>query len=110
MIEMKYDEYKYLGELQSYIETTYDGHYIGEDNIQALDLIFAAGHGEGFCIGNNLKYSSRYGKKKGYNRDDLMKVLHYTILMLHVHDKRENRISTGANFMVAPRVSINEID
>ena len=23
-----------------------------------------SGHGEGFCIGNILKYSQRYGKKK----------------------------------------------
>ena len=30
----------------------------------------------------------RYGKKKGYNRDDLMKALHYTILMMYYHDEK----------------------
>ena len=49
------------------------------------------GHGEGFCLGNILKYAQRYGKKEGYNRKDLMKVLHYTIMALYVHDEeREN--------------------
>ena len=32
-----------------------------------------SGHGEGFCIGNILKYSQRYGKKDGKNRNDLLK-------------------------------------
>jgi hypothetical protein len=45
-----------------------------------------SGHGEGFCIGNIMKYVQRYGKKDGYNRKDLMKVLHYTIMALHNHD------------------------
>jgi len=30
----------------------------------------------------------RYGKKKGYNRADLLKSLHYTILMLFYHDEK----------------------
>ena len=40
----------------------------------------------GFCIGNILKYAQRYGKKDGTNRKDLLKVLHYAIIALHVHD------------------------
>jgi hypothetical protein len=40
----------------------------------------------GFCIGNVLKYAQRYGRKDGYNRKDLQKVLHYAIMALHVHD------------------------
>jgi len=45
-----------------------------------------SGHGEGFCIGNILKYSQRYGKKDGKNRNDLLKVIHYGIMALHNHD------------------------
>ena len=45
----------------------------------------------GFCIGNILKYAQRYGKKDGTNRKDLMKVLHYAIIALHVHDIGENQ-------------------
>jgi len=33
-----------------------------------------------------LKYAQRYGRKDGYNRKDLQKVLHYAIMALHVHD------------------------
>ena len=49
------------------------------------------GHGEGFCIGNILKYAQRYGKKDGYNRKDLMKVLHYAIMAFHVHDTEHEK-------------------
>lgn len=86
MSDFKYNEDRYVKELTDYIANTYKGHYVGSNNIQALDLIFAAGHGHGFCTGNILKYAPRYGKKKGFNRDDLMKTLHYALLMLHVHD------------------------
>ena len=40
-----------------------------------------------------MKYAQRYGKKGGKNRADLLKVLHYALFMLHVHDKEtENEI------------------
>ena len=41
------------------------------NNFQATEFIIDGGHGEGFCIGNILKYAQRYGKKDGYNRKDL---------------------------------------
>ena len=37
-------------------------------------------------IGNILKYAQRYGKKNGYNRKDLFKVIHYALMALHNHD------------------------
>ena len=49
-------------------------------------MIIDSGHGEGFCIGNILKYAQRYGKKNGKNRADLMKVIHYSIIALHLND------------------------
>ena len=44
----------------------------------------------GFAIGNVLKYAQRYGKKDGFNRDDLMKILHYTLIAMHTHDLNED--------------------
>jgi hypothetical protein len=82
----KYNENKLLEEIKDYIDSSYTSHYVGKDNTQALDLIFASGHGEGFCIGDILKYGSRYGKKAGKNRKDLVKIVHYALLMLYVHD------------------------
>ena len=84
-IEYKYSEDRILKELKEYIDKTYDQHY-SQNKFQASEFIMDSGHGEGFCIGNIMKYARRYGKKNGYNRDDLMKVVHYAILALHNHD------------------------
>ena len=65
----KYNEGALIKELQSYIDSTYDQHY-SLNNYQATEFIIDAGHGEGFCIGNILKYAQRYGKKGGKNRAD----------------------------------------
>lgn len=81
----KYKESMYINELLTYVNSTYNSHYSGE--IQALDVIFDSGYGTGFNVGNIQKYSKRYGKKLGYNRSDLMKILHYTLLQLYIHDK-----------------------
>ena len=85
MIDYKYDEDKALKELKSYIDNTYNEHY-SKNKFQATEFIIDGGHGDGFCIGNILKYAQRYGNKDGHNRKDLMKVLHYAIIELYVHD------------------------
>ena len=81
----KYDEDVALLELKAYIDATYDQHY-SRNKYQATEFIIDGGHGEGFCMGNILKYAQRYGRKGGKNRADLMKILHYGIIMLHIHD------------------------
>ena len=90
MKEPKYifNEKQLIKELQEYVDQTYSQHY-AQNKYQATDFIVDAGHGEGFCIGNILKYIQRYGKKDGKNRKDLLKVLHYALIMLHVHDSNE---------------------
>tara|TARA_R110000796_G_scaffold67214_2_gene154207 strand:+ start:89 stop:367 length:279 start_codon:yes stop_codon:yes gene_type:complete len=85
MIEYKFSEDRLLDDLKAYIDSTYDAHY-SKSKFQATEFIFDSGHGMGFCIGNVLKYAQRYGRKDGYNRKDLQKVLHYAIMALHVHD------------------------
>ncbi len=85
MIDYKYSEDRILKEMKKYIDKTYGQHY-SQNKFQASEFIMDSGHGEGFCIGNIMKYAQRYGKKNGYNRDDLMKVLHYAIMALHNHD------------------------
>ena len=85
-IEYKYDEDKAVQELMDYIDGTYGEHY-SKNKFQATEFIIDGGHGEGFCIGNIMKYAQRYGNKNGYNKEDLMKVIHYALIMLHVHEK-----------------------
>ena len=84
-INYKFNEEKLLQELAKYINNTYGQHY-ASDKYQATDVIIDSGHGEGFCLGNIMKYAKRYGNKEGKNRKDLLKILHYGIIMLNVHD------------------------
>lgn len=83
----KYNEDQIISELRDYICSTYNQHYsAGDDKIQTLDLIEACGDGEAFCRSNILKYASRYDKK-GTARCDLMKILHYAVLLMYFNDK-----------------------
>ena len=84
-VNYKYDEGLILQEVKKYIDATYDEHY-SQNKYQSTEFIIDSGHGEGFCIGNILKYAQRYGKKGGKNRDDLLKVIHYGIIALYVND------------------------
>ena len=86
MIEYKYNEEALINDLKTYVDSTYEQHY-SQNKFQATEFIIDGGHGEGFALGNILKYSQRYGKKAGKNRNDLLKVLHYALIALHVHDK-----------------------
>jgi len=87
----KYNEEQILNELKDYIIRTYNQHYsAGDDKIQTLDLIEACGDGEAFCRSNILKYASRYDKK-GTARRDIMKILHYAVLLMHFNDKNSQK-------------------
>ena len=89
-INYKYSEDKILNELRMYIDGTYDAHY-SQNKFQATEFIMDTGHGEGFCIGNILKYAQRYGKKNGKDRNDLLKVIHYGIMALHNHNMENEK-------------------
>ena len=80
-----YNEGNYLTELEKYIQSTYGAHY-GKTRTQTTDFVIQNGHGVGFCLGNVIKYAQRYGKKNGYNRDDLLKIIHYAMFALYNHD------------------------
>lgn len=91
-ISYKYGESRYLDEIKTYIDGTYDQHY-SRNQYQATEFIIDGGHGTGFCIGNVLKYAQRYGRKGPPDdwRKDLMKVIHYAIIQLHVHDLENSK-------------------
>jgi hypothetical protein len=83
----KYDEDKILKDIQEYVTGTYKSHYCGQEanykDIQTIDLMAAKELAANFCQANILKYGSRYGSKDGRNKIDLMKVIHYSMLLLH---------------------------
>lgn len=83
----KYSEGKILREVETYLSSTYSGHYVGEETkVQTLDLIESIGDAEAFCRSNAIKYLSRFGKKNGKNRMDILKVIHYAMLLYHFTD------------------------
>jgi len=84
----KYNEKTILKEISDYVNKTYDQHY-SEGEVQTLDFIEACGDAKAFCRGNILKYASRYDKK-GTPRKDILKIIHYAMLLLHFSDK-ENK-------------------
>jgi hypothetical protein len=85
----KFNEDKILNTIKSYIGNTYNQHY-ANGKYQATDMIVDSGHGEGFCMGNIMKYAMRYGKKEGHNDTDLYKIVHYAIIAIHLNDKEQD--------------------
>jgi len=83
----KYHEKEILKDIEEYVSRTYQGHYTGKSheyrNVQTLDLMAAKELASGFCQANILKYGSRYGNKDGKNKKDLLKVIHYAMLLAH---------------------------
>ena len=83
----KYNEDKILKDIQDYVTGTYNSHYCGHNqaykDTQTIDLMAAKDLAAHFCQANILKYGSRYGDKDGRNKRDLLKVIHYAMLLLH---------------------------
>ena len=96
----KYHEEEILKDIQEYVSGTYQGHYTGNSHefrkVQTIDLMASKDLASGFCQANILKYGSRYGNKDGRNKKDLLKVIHYAMLLLHF-DEHYNKppMTTG---------------
>lgn len=96
----KYNEDKILKDIQDYVTSTYNSHYCGHQQeyqgVQTIDLMAAKELAPDFCQANILKYGSRYGDKDGRSKRDLMKVIHYAMLLLHFdghYSRKENGLS-----------------
>ena len=83
-MEYKFNEHININEIKKYVDDTYTQHY-ANSKYQATDMIIDAGHGEGFCIGNIMKYAMRYGKKDN-KKAELYKIIHYAIIALYLED------------------------
>jgi len=96
----KYNEDKILKDIQDYVTSTYGSHYCGHNqaykDTQTIDLMAAKDLAAHFCQANILKYGSRYGDKDGRNKRDLLKVIHYAMLLLHFdghYSRQDNGLS-----------------
>tara|TARA_B100000427_G_scaffold197810_1_gene164365 strand:- start:4771 stop:5166 length:396 start_codon:yes stop_codon:yes gene_type:complete len=97
----KYHEKEILKDVEDYVSGTYNGHYTGTvhefRNVQTIDLMAARDLASHFCQANILKYGSRYGSKDGKNKKDLLKVIHYAMLLLHFDDHYGKPKMTSGN-------------
>lgn len=84
-LQYKYNEEQLIQQLLEYVNSTYSQHY-AQGDIQTTEFIISNGDGIAFTRGNVIKYAQRYGKKDGRSRKDIMKILHYALIMLYVHD------------------------
>jgi hypothetical protein len=90
--KMKYKEDKIINEVKSYVESTYTQHYSTTDEgFQVQDILRHLDINKDFCQANAIKYLCRYGKKNGYNRNDLLKAVHYIILLMSEESNDENK-------------------
>jgi len=80
----KYNEDLTLKVVEEYLASTYSSHYTSEQSkTQTLDLIESIGDAEPFTRSNAIKYLSRFGKKNGKSKMDILKAIHYCILLYH---------------------------
>ena len=90
----KYEEDKTLKEVEQYLSSTYHSHYSSEQSkTQTLDLIESIGDSEAFTRSNAIKYLSRFGKKNGKSKMDILKAIHYCILLYHFAGLHKNTTS-----------------
>lgn len=82
MSKLKHKEDEILKYIDQYIRKTYTEHYQTVGGIQVIDVWQALGIDEETYRSNIIKYSMRYKYKDGANLKDLMKIIHYTILLI----------------------------
>lgn len=94
----KYNEDKTLKEIHDYLISTYRSHYTSEKSkTQTLDLIESIGDAEPFTRSNAIKYLSRFGKKNGKYKLDILKAIHYCILLYNfagLHEETQDSYET----------------
>lgn len=101
--KFRFNEDQILKEALTYLESTYAGHYVGElagrdqwgqqNNIQTIDVWQTLGSVDTTCRDTAIKYLMRYGKKEGHNRKDLLKAIHYIVLLWYFTQPKEDDVT-----------------
>jgi len=95
---LKYGEEKIIKEISDYISSTYNQHYsVDKNGFQVQDMLRHLGIDKDFCQANAIKYIARYGKKNGKNRKDLLKAIHYIILLISSEDNTMEKVKNETN-------------
>lgn len=86
----KYREDVVLERLREYIDGTYSQHYVCDNDIQTLDIWDALGSASTTCRDTAIKYLMRLGKKD-IPEKEILKALHYLVLLWHFNNKEQNK-------------------
>ena len=89
-LQYKYNEDLAFSKVMEYINGTYGQHYVGNGDIQTVDFWESLGSLETTSRDTAIKYLARYGKKNGRNEKDLLKAIHYIILMMYAAQKEQD--------------------
>ena len=95
-INFRFHEDEYFDKVIDYIAGTYGQHYgheVDGKNVQVVDLWEGMGSLLTTSRDTAIKYLVRYGRKGGYNDKDLLKAIHYTLLMMYAarnEDRKED--------------------
>lgn len=88
----KYREDEILAELEEYLKSTYNQHYVSDkDKVQTFDVYDALGSLATTSRDTAIKYLMRYGKKDGFNKKDLLKAMHYIILLWYASQRDQEK-------------------
>lgn len=81
--QYKFEEDVILQKALEHIRSTYNQHYVNKNQDQTLDYIMQVCDSTDFLKGNAIKYLSRFGRKEGLNDKDLLKAIHYVVLLYY---------------------------
>ena len=82
-IKYRYNEDMILNEITDYVNATCSQHYVTEGELQIIDVWKSLGNLDTTARDTAIKYLGRFGKKEGNNRKDLLKAIHYIMLMMY---------------------------
>ena len=88
-MEYKYKEGEIIKKIQEYVDSTYGQHYVGKQSLQTFDVWESLDLADGVCQATAIKYLMRFGKKEAHNQKDLLKAMHYIILLMYFTENRQ---------------------
>jgi hypothetical protein len=101
MINYRFREDAILDEVLEYISGTYSQHYVGKEEVQTIDVWDSLGSVDTTARDTAIKYLMRYGKKDGMNKKDLLKAMHYIVLLYHFTQPEQETGSAQTGFKFA---------
>lgn len=108
MPNYKYDEDKHMANVIKYLAGTYGEHYVAKD-IQVIDIWESLDSLETTARDTAIKYLCRYGKKAGKNKKDLLKAIHYILLMMYAGDKSESESRVDTSLQGTSPINITSV-